>query len=91
MRCDHYHQEDNHGIGYLSIYGPFVKSFFFFVNVALQVTQKILYFISQLNNIGLLLLLLLLLLLFLMSIWVIVWLQIYTFVVIVVNLCFSII
>ena len=40
MRCDHYHQEDNHGIGYLSIYGPFVKSFFFFVNVALQVTQK---------------------------------------------------
>ena len=89
MRCDHYHQEDNHGIGYLSIYGPFVKSFFFFVNVALQVTQKILYFISQLNNIGLLLLLLLLL--FLMSIWVIVWLQIYTFVVIVVNLCFSII
>ena len=89
MRCDHYHQEDNHGIGYLSIYGPFVKSFFFFVNVALQVTQKNMYFISQLNNIGLLLLLLLLL--FLMSIWVIVWLQIYTFVVIVVNLCFSII
>ena len=89
MRCDHYHQEENHGIGYLSIYGPFVKSFFFFVNVALQVTQKNMYFISQLNNIGLLLLLLLLL--FLMSIWVIVWLQIYTFVVIVVNLCFSII